>query len=205
MEAAGAVAGVITQNVDRLHHAAGSQRVVELHGALAEVVCLDCGTFETRDGLQTRLRDLNPAWQPATAEMAPDGDADLEGDAYRSFRPADCRACGGPLKPNVVFFGENVPRSRSEAAWALWDQAEALLVVGSSLAVLSGYRFIKKAPRRGLPVVIVNRGPTRGDPEATVRVDAGLGDVLPRLADALIRRGERSPPSLEATSSGVAT
>ncbi len=197
LEAAGAVAGVITQNVDRLHHAAGSQRVVELHGALAEVVCLDCGALETRDGLQARLHELNPSWHVTGAEMAPDGDADLEGDAFRSFRRADCRACGGPLKPNVVFFGENVPRSRSEAAWTLWDQAEVLLVVGSSLAVLSGYRFIKKAAGRGLPVVIVNRGPTRGDAEATVRIDAGLGDVLPRLADALIPGGRWSPANAE--------
>ena len=187
LESAGVVLGVITQNVDRLHQAAGSHRVVELHGALAEVVCLECGAVESRDAVQGRLQSLNSDWRPEGLKLAPDGDADLEGDVIRSFRVADCLRCGGPLKPNVVFFGENVPRPRSDAAWALWHRAEALLVVGSSLAVLSGYRFVKKAPQRDLPVAIVNRGPTRGDAEATVRIDGQLGEVLPALENALIR------------------
>ncbi len=185
LEASGQAGGVITQNVDRLHHAAGSRRVVELHGALAEVICLDCGALEPRATLQERLRELNPGWLERRAEMAPDGDADLEDEHLSTFKVAGCRRCGGPLKPGVVFFGENVPRYRSEAAWALWEQAEALLVVGTSLAVLSGYRFVKKAPERGLPVVIINRGPTRGDGQATYKVDAPLGKALPRLVDAL--------------------
>ena len=187
LEAAGVVTGVITQNVDRLHHAAGNQQVVELHGALAEVRCLDCGQVESRNALQDRLRELNPDWLAHRAALAPDGDADLEGPDLETFRVADCRECGGSLKPNVVFFGESVPKRRSEAAWSLWADAEVLLVVGTSLAVLSGYRFVKKAPDRGLPVVIVNQGPTRGDGEATARLDARLGDALPAMAEALVR------------------
>jgi NAD-dependent SIR2 family protein deacetylase len=174
--------GILTQNVDRLHHAAGSSRVIELHGALAEVVCLRCGRLEPRDQLQARLELLNPGWS-ADAELAPDGDAELT--AVDGFRVADCLACGGVLKPRVVFFGENVPKPIVDEAFALLDGAEALLVVGSSLTVYSGFRFVRRAAERGLSVAIVNLGPTRGDPLADLLVDAPVGEVLPALVAAL--------------------
>lgn len=186
LEAKGIVCGIITQNVDRLHHAAGSRRVVELHGALAEVKCLDCGEREPRSALQRRLLALNPGFGEGAVVPAPDGDAELPSELTRSFCVASCRACAGILKPDVVFFGENVPRATLEAAWSLFEEAELLLVVGSSLAVFSGYRFVREASRRGLPICIVNLGPTRGDSVADLRVEGRLGECLPRVAAALI-------------------
>ncbi len=162
--------------------------MVELHGALAEVCCLRCDAIEPRRALQQRLLDLNPGWQAQAAEAAPDGDVELPAEVTRAFRVPRCRHCDGVLKPNVVFFGENVPRERVEAAGRLLRNAEALLVVGSSLAVYSGYRFVLKAAKEGLPVAIVNLGPTRGDSLARVRLEGRLGEVLPRLADALSER-----------------
>jgi NAD-dependent SIR2 family protein deacetylase len=186
LERAGALAGIITQNVDRLHHAAGSQRVVELHGALAEVRCLGCGGIEDRDSVQARLAALNPGFGPGSApEHAPDGDAELEDAAGAGFAVPACLDCSGVLKPAVVFFGGNVPAAVTEAAWALFDQAEVLLVAGSSLTVFSGYRFVRRAAKHGMPVGIVNLGSTRGDALAQVRVDARLGLALPELARAL--------------------
>jgi NAD-dependent SIR2 family protein deacetylase len=183
LEARGALRGVLTQNVDRLHHAAGSARVVELHGALAEVVCLACGALEARHALQERLALLNPRWD-ADVELAPDGDAELA--QVDGFRVADCLACGGGvLKPRVVFFGENVPRATVDEAFALLEEGDALLVAGSSLTVYSGFRFVRRAAERGVPVVILNLGPTRGDPLATLRIDAPVGAALPALAAAL--------------------
>lgn len=179
----GPLLGVITQNVDRLHQAAGSARVVELHGALADVTCLRCGRIEARSSLQERLVRLNPQFVHRRAESAPDGDADLED--VDGFRVAPCLTCGGDVKPAVVFFGENVPRPRVDAARALVGRAEALLVVGSSLTVFSGLRFVREAHRQGIPVAIVNLGPTRGDALATITIDARAGDVLPALAVAL--------------------
>ena len=189
LEDAGRVLGVITQNVDRLHARAGSRNVIELHGALHEVVCLACQRMEPRDALQARLSDLNPGFADLVVADAPDGDAELDGSRIERFVVAPCEACGGPLKPHVVFFGENVPRPRVEAAWTLWGAAEVLLVVGSSLTVFSGFRFVKKAALRELPVGIVNLGPTRGDELAACRVDRPLGEILPALADALIGHG----------------
>lgn len=186
LEQARLVRAVITQNVDRLHHAAGSREVVELHGALAEVRCLACGSIEPRTDLQARLLALNPGWLAHEATIAPDGDADLD-IAPTNFRVADCLACGGPLKPNVVFFGEQVPVAIVERAYALVDEAELLLVLGSSLAVFSGLRFVKRAAARGLPIAIVNLGPTRGDPLATIKLEAPLGELLPRLAESVLR------------------
>lgn len=187
LEHAGRTTGLVTQNVDRLHQAAGSRDVVELHGALAEVRCLDCGALEPRHELQHRLVVLNPEVLAHAAELAPDGDAEL--DASRAllarFRVPRCLRCDGTLKPNVVFFGENVPRAIVEAAYARVASSEALLVVGTSLAVFSGYRFVRLAAERGIPVAIVNLGPTRGDPHATVRVSARAGEVLPALVAAL--------------------
>lgn len=186
LERSGALAGLLTQNVDRLHHAAGSERVIELHGALADVRCLDCGAREPRAALQARLTALNPAFGARAIEVAPDGDAEIPREALDGFRVAGCASCGGTLKPDVVFFGENVPRPKVDAGFAWVDAAEALLVVGSSLAVFSGLRFVRRAAERGIPVAIVNLGPTRGDPLARVRVDARSGEVLPALARALL-------------------
>jgi len=158
LEHAGVVSGVITQNVDRLHHAAGSRRVVELHGALAEVRCLSCDAPEAREHLQERLAAQNPHLAAADAALAPDGDSDLEAHWYESFRVANCLACDGILKPNVVFFGESVPRHVVDQAMTLVDDADALLVVGSSLAVYSGFRFVRRAHERGMPIAIVTLG-----------------------------------------------
>jgi NAD-dependent protein deacetylase/lipoamidase sirtuin 4 len=185
MERSGAVIGLVTQNVDRLHQAAGSKRVVELHGALADVVCLECGTYEQRQQLQERLLEMNPGWareQFRAAVSAPDGDAQVELPADGPFRVPACLRCTGVLKPDVVFFGESVPRRRVEEALALLGEAEALLVVGSSLAVYSGYRFAVQAHEVSMPVAIINIGPCRADPLATVRMEAALGETLPPLA-----------------------
>lgn len=177
--------GLITQNVDRLHHQAGSKQVVELHGSLHEVRCLSCDTIESRASLQQRHLRLNPGWQRREASLAPDGDADLDATAAEQFRVVGCLSCGGPLKPDVVFFGENVPRPRVERAYGWVDRAEALIVVGSSLTVFSGYRFAKRAHKQGKPIVIINVGPTRADPIATVKIEGRAGAVLPALVDGL--------------------
>jgi NAD+-dependent protein deacetylase sirtuin 4 len=187
LEERGAIAGVITQNVDGLHGAAGSRTVVELHGALARVRCLACDALATRDDLQARLLAANPGWFDRTRDvvLAPDGDSDLPDDLVAGFAVVACDACGGTLMPDVVFFGGSVPRATLDAAWALFDRAEVLLVVGSSLTVFSGYRFVRRAAERGVPVAILNRGPTRGDPHAAICVDARAGLALPALARAL--------------------
>ncbi len=185
LEHAGLTSGLITQNVDGLHGAAGSRRMVELHGALSRVVCLDCGAVETRAALQRLLLDANPGWDRLQGTLAPDGDAELDPALVETFRVVACARCDGVLKPHVVLFGENVPRPTVDAAWGMLDAADALLVVGSSLAVFSGYRFVREAARRNLPVAIVNQGPTRGDSVAAVRVEGRAGDVLPRLVATL--------------------
>jgi len=190
LERAGAVTGIITQNVDRLHQAAGSHQVIELHGALAEVVCLQCGLVEDRDDLQERLLAMNPGWHPEQYAIAPDGDADLPEELLKEFIVPHCTRCGGSIKPNVVLFGENVPKARVERAFAVVDAADALLVAGSSLAVFSGYRFVDRATRLGIPIVVANVGPTRADSQASVRLQEKLGSVLPALAD-LILESER--------------
>jgi NAD+-dependent protein deacetylase sirtuin 4 len=187
LERAGVIAGVITQNVDSLHTAAGSDNVVELHGALARVRCLACGDITPRGVLQDRLLGANATW-PARARMAtmaPDGDVDLRDELVADFHVVACTRCDGVLMPDVVFFGGSVPRATLDAAWALFDQAELLLVIGSSLTVFSGYRFVRRASERGVPVAILNRGPTRGDPHAQLRVDARCGEALPQLLHAL--------------------
>jgi NAD-dependent SIR2 family protein deacetylase len=183
---AGYLSGVITQNVDGLHQAAGTPDVVELHGSLSRVVCLGCRRTSARDELDRRLRLANPGFDAAAVRVNPDGDADLADDDVRDFRVVGCADCGsGVLKPDVVFFGESVPRSRVEACYALVDDAAALLVLGSSLAVMSGLRFVRHAARSGKPVLIVNRGETRGDQYATLRVDLPLGAALTDLAGRL--------------------
>lgn len=193
LERAGLLVGVITQNVDGLHQAAGSDRVVELHGSLAEVRCLACDEIEPRRDLQMRLAASNPHFDALPLEHAPDGDAELGDDAVAGFRVLDCLRCRGVLKPNVVFFGEHVPADVTRAAWELFDEAEALLVLGSSLTVFSGYRFVRRAAERQVPVAIINRGPTRGDGEAAVLVDAALGQVMPALSAALLRAPRLGP------------
>lgn len=191
LEEAGHAIGMITQNVDRLHHKAGSKRIVELHGALAEVRCLDCGEMEAREALQHRLLENNPvALEPAgeaamTPELAPDGDAVLSLAQTTGYVVPPCLHCGGMLKPNVVFFGENVEKSIVDAAWSMLDEADVLLVVGSSLTVFSGYRFVLGAEKRSIPVAIVNIGETRGDRHADVLLQARCSLAMARLAEVL--------------------
>jgi NAD-dependent deacetylase sirtuin 4 len=185
MEREGHVLGLITQNVDRLHHAAGSTRVIELHGALADVRCLSCGERDSRVAVQERLLALNPSFLEQQVEFRPDGDAELPAEAVQAFRVADCLHCGGALKPDVVFFGDNVPRPTVDAAFTMLEEGDALLVVGSSLAVFSGYRFVLRAAERHMPIGMINIGESRGDPLADVRVEARVGEVLPLLAAAL--------------------
>jgi NAD-dependent SIR2 family protein deacetylase len=190
LERTGTLHGLITQNVDGLHTAAGSRAVIDLHGRIADVACLDCGRRSPRDLLAARLTALNPGFVEAAgpADERPDGDAELDPDVVDGFRLAACLACGGVLKPDVVFFGENVPRDRVARAYALVDALAptggALLVAGSSLTVMSGLRFVRHAHRHGIPVVILNRGATRGDELATLLVDAGCSEVLAALAAA---------------------
>ncbi len=194
LEAAGVVVGVVTQNVDRLHQAAGSRRVVDLHGTYADVVCLCCGRRTPREALAERLEALNPGFaeavgEVADVEVAPDADAVV--GTTEGFRVADCAACGGILKPDITYFGEQVPRERVAAAFALVDDADALLVAGSSLTVLSGRRYVTHVARTGRPVVIVNRGATRGDAVATVTVDAGTTPTLLALEARLTASADR--------------
>ncbi len=195
LERLGVVTGLITQNVDRLHHAAGSEQVIELHGALAEVRCLSCGALTARSAHQEALLRANPGWSERLAPFHhADGDAELTGT--EGFRVVDCARCHGVLKPNVVFFGENVPRPVTEAAWATLEAGEVLLVIGSSLTVFSGFRFVRRAAEKRLPIAIVNLGETRGDPLATLRIEGRIGEVLPRLVEAF-----RAPPPTQAVPS----
>ncbi|NBD08744.1 NAD-dependent protein deacetylase [Corallococcus silvisoli] len=187
LEKAGVVPGLITQNVDGLHHAAGSERVLELHGALSRVRCLSCQAQEPRASLQARMLGLNPDFAHAVVELRPDGDAELPPEAVEGFRVPACTRCGGTLKPDVVFFGDNVAPTLVQDAFALLEEGDALLVVGSSLTVYSGYRFVTRAADRHMPIGILNIGESRGDSLADVRVEARAGDVLPRLAKALTR------------------
>jgi len=188
MERIGTVLGVITQNVDRLHQRAGSQRVIDLHGHYDRIRCLCCSWECTRAQLDDRLLALNPGFlDHVTAlgdvEIAPDADAVLEETS--GFTVADCPACGGVLKPDIVCFGESVPRQRVTDAFGIVDGAGALLVAGTSLAVMSGLRFVRHAAREGKPVVIINRGLTRGDELATVRLNTGTSEALSALAQRL--------------------
>ena len=187
LEAAG-LAGVITQNVDGLHSAAGSTHVINLHGDIAIVVCLDCGDHSGRGELQRRLMGANPELaQPLVlqhSELRPDGDAVARD--WQQFSLVGCVQCGGRLKPDVVFFGESVPKSRVEAAYALMARAEILVVLGSSLTVMSGFRFVRHNAKLQRPVVIINRGSTRGDELATVKIDGGCSETLAELRATLL-------------------
>lgn len=172
---AGRMAMLLTQNVDRLHQRAGSQRVIDLHGRLDQVRCLGCGDRMPRAALQARLQADNPGWRAQVAAYAPDGDADIDAHASDRFQPPYCTHCGGLLKPDVVFFGENVPRDRFVTARDALLAADAMLVVGSSLMVYSGFRFARMAHEAGLPLAIVNRGLTRADALATLKLESEVG------------------------------
>ncbi len=182
LEAAGRVNTLITQNVDGLHHRAGSRRVIDLHGRLQTVVCMGCGKRAGREEWQEQLAAANPSWRPDTDFFAPDGDARLRDEDVSDFVTPACASCGGFVKPDVVFFGENVPRRRVASALDALDRAQALLVVGSSLMVYSGYRFARRAAESGKPIAIVNRGRTRADDIATLKIDADCGDILDHLS-----------------------
>jgi NAD-dependent SIR2 family protein deacetylase len=182
----GRVTAVITQNVDGLHRAAGTGGAVELHGGLDRVVCLDCRHVSTRAELDRRLDALNAGFRTVEAVVNPDGDAELPPELVADFRVVPCRRCGGVLKPDVVFFGESVPRERVELCFQLVAAARSLLVLGSSLTVMSGLRFVRRAARDGKPVAIVNQGATRGDELAAVKVALPLGSTLTALAGELI-------------------
>jgi len=179
---AGRWTGLITQNVDGLHTRAGSADVVELHGNLDRVLCLRCGELSSREALDLRLREANPHWTAQVLELRPDGDVELDDAA--GFHVVACAVCAGTLKPDVVFFGETVPADRVARCFDLVERAAGLLVLGSSLTVMSGYRFVLRAARLGLPVAIVNQGATRGDDKADLRLDAPLGAVLSGVAHA---------------------
>lgn len=181
MEKAGLLTGLVTQNVDGLHQKAGHQNLVELHGALEQVRCLACSALESREILQHRLLNLNPKLENLSGEANPDGGAELDDELVLGFEVATCAACGGHLKPDVVFFGESVPRDRVEKAYEWISESKALLVVGSSLTLLSGLRFVKRARESGQAVGIINIGPTRGDDLAKVKIEAPLGEVLPAI------------------------
>jgi len=182
----GLLAGIITQNVDGLHQAAGAAQVTELHGSLHWVICLSCGQRTAREDLHRRLAAANPGWQArSTGLINPDGDANLADDATESFLVADCALCHGILKPDVVFFGENVPRPRVEACYAMVERASSLVVLGSSLTVMSGLRYVRHAAKSQVPVVIVNQGSTRGDAYAAATLDAPLGRALTALVAGL--------------------
>jgi NAD-dependent SIR2 family protein deacetylase len=188
LERAGCLAGLITQNVDGLHRIAGSQQLIELHGSLYQVRCLGCGTQVERSALQAELLAQNPALIAALATTAPDGDAEVAESLYAGFVVPSCPTCRGILKPDVVFFGETVPRPVVDAAFAMVDRSSALVVLGSSLTVYSGLRFVRGAAERGLPIAIINQGPTRGDDLAAVRISAPLGPLMTHLATKLAPR-----------------
>jgi NAD-dependent SIR2 family protein deacetylase len=185
LQGRGLLSGIITQNVDGLHQAAGAREVIELHGSLSRVICLGCGERTARLRLDERLREANQGWAARVTEITPDGDAVLAGAEVAGFRVVDCEDCGGLLKPDVVFFGENVPRPRVEECYRLVERSRALAVLGSSLTVMSGYRFVRHAAKLDIPVVIVNQGETRGDGHALATIDAPLGATLRALAGAL--------------------
>ncbi|HSE09705.1 MAG TPA: NAD-dependent protein deacetylase [Nocardioidaceae bacterium] len=203
--ASGAVPLLITQNVDGLHERAGSPSLCALHGRIADVVCLSCRHRSGRAALQERMGLLNPGFATSheAAASRPDGDVELE--RTEGFAVPACERCGGALKPDVVFFGENVPKERVQRCYDAVERAEALLVAGSSLAVLSGLRFVRHAHKLGLPVVIVNRGATRGDELSEYKLDTGCSEFLTALAETRLpqetsRRTDSSTPTPASTS-----
>ena len=184
LEKNGAIIGTITQNVDGLHQRAGSQSVVELHGRLSEVVCMGCQSAAPRQWVQDKMLEGNPDFQQGAFQVAPDGDADI--DDIEGFQYPSCQGCKGALKPNVVFFGECVPRSVVETARNMVNDADALLVVGTSLAVYSGFRFVRQAAERKIPIATINLLPSRGDEFSSVIWREKTGVALPRLTNSLV-------------------
>ncbi len=195
LERAGRIGLLVTQNVDGLHQAAGSTKVVDLHGRIDTVCCLGCGVRTPRRALQEELMARNPDWLALDARSLADGDADLEGRDFAAFDVPDCPACGGMLKPDVVFFGESVPRERVAAVRAALAHADAVLVAGSSLMVYSGYRFVEEAVAAGKPVAAVNRGRTRADPVLAFKTQSEVGAALELLSGELSRRSSTAPAS----------
>ncbi len=190
LQRGGFVGAVITQNVDGLHQAAGSVNVLELHGTLGRVTCLRCGDLTSRVALDQRLREANPAFEAATGPLRPDGDVDLDEAAVDSFHLVPCVVCRSDLlKPDVTLFGESVPKALVSQCFETVQRSTGLMVLGSSLQVMSGYRFVRRAAGLGLPVAIVTLGPTRGEAEATIRVDAPLGPTLSALVERVERVG----------------
>jgi len=187
MQQRGLLDGIITQNVDGLHQAAGARDVVELHGNLARITCLDCGDRTPREHMAARLEAANPHFAAVASAINPDGDAELDDEQLDGFATVDCLSCGGMLKPDVVYFGETVPPERVARSFALVASARTLLVLGSSLTVMSGRRFVLRAAKDGIRVAIVNRGVTRGEPYAGLVIDAPLGIVLPNIVHGLAR------------------
>ena len=183
LEAQGRIAALVTQNVDGLHTHAGQRTVIDLHGRIDQVICLDCRQCVTRAAVQEQLAQDNPGWASMIAATAPDGDADLDRSSD-GFRIPICRDCGGTLKPDVVFFGENVPRERVLATQAALESADAMLVVGSSLMVYSGFRFARMARECGLPLALLTRGVTRADALATLKLNAECEAVLAHAVNA---------------------
>lgn len=182
---AGRVAALVTQNVDGLHQRAGSREVIELHGSIGQVICLSCATRYRRQDIQRWLWLHNPTFRDISALPAADGDAHLESPLFDDFAVPDCERCSGVLKPDVVFFGESVPRERVDAGRQALDAADGVLVIGSSLTVFSGYRFCLWAAERGVPIAALNLGTTRADPLLTLKVSAPIGPTLAALGDAL--------------------
>ena len=174
---------LITQNVDGLHQKAGSRNVIDLHGRIDQVRCLGCDRSMERHAFQHALRAANPQWRAFQVGYAPDGDADVEAASFEDFRLPECSSCGGDLKPDVVFFGESVPKPRVARAMTGLADADALVIVGSSLMVWSGYRFVKAARKRGIPVAALTLGKTRADEELTMKVVAPCGPTLARLVE----------------------
>jgi NAD-dependent SIR2 family protein deacetylase len=181
LESRGLVDGVVTQNVDGLHQAAGSRAVIDLHGRLDRVVCLACGTSYPRSEVRDRLTEANAAWRANVTGVNPDGDVDIPDEQLDGFVVVDCPHCGGVLKPDVVYFGESVPPARVHASYALVEASSLLLVLGTSLTVFSGRRFVVRAAAQGIPVAIVNEGPTRGDEHAALKLETPLGATLDEL------------------------
>jgi len=185
LEHSGHVGLLITQNVDNLHRLAGSRKVIDLHGVLHKTRCLLCDEARQRSDWQARLEACNPDWKPNVSAYTPDGDAELPGSDYLDFNVPDCPSCGGIIKPDVVFFGEAVPSERVSVATKKLEQSDALLIVGSSLMVFSGYRFVRLAQEASIPVVIINRGRTRADDVAAQKLSGDCADILTRVVERL--------------------
>jgi NAD-dependent SIR2 family protein deacetylase len=203
LEARGKTELLLTQNVDRLHQAAGSARVIDLHGRIDRVRCMDCERRSPRDELQDELGRINADWLDLDAAEAPDGDADLDGADFSSFVVPPCRRCGGLLKPDVVFFGENVPRDRVDAAFRHLDGADAMLIVGSSLMVYSGFRFVERVVSLGKPVAAINLGRTRADALLTFKMEQPCESALSFLLGSRATSGSIQPAHLKLCSSNA--